>query len=76
VKRLRRLLSRRRARDAERAFVVEGTTFVDEALDAGVELEAIFVTAGAADPTVERAAALMRVIHSRRKSRLRLRRSR
>ena len=57
MKRLRRLLSRRRARDAEQAFVLEGTTIVDEALDAGIELEAVFVTAGAAESTLDRAAA-------------------
>ncbi|HEX2119743.1 MAG TPA: RNA methyltransferase [Acidimicrobiales bacterium] len=57
VKRLRRLIDRRAVRERERAFVVEGPTLVGDALDAGVELECLFVAPGAADPVVARAVA-------------------
>ena len=39
VQRLRRLLSRRSAREDERVFVVEGTKVLSEALDAGVAVD-------------------------------------
>ncbi|MBW3580603.1 MAG: RNA methyltransferase [Actinobacteria bacterium] len=43
VQRLRRLVARRSAREAEAAFVLEGDTLLGEALDAGVVLEAVFI---------------------------------
>lgn len=49
VQRLRRLTARRSTRDAEGAYVIEGLTLVAEALAAGVEIEAIYAEAGAAD---------------------------
>lgn len=56
VQRLRRLLSRRSAREAEGAFVVEGAKVLSEALDAGTPIEAVYLAAGsAADPVAERA---------------------
>jgi TrmH family RNA methyltransferase len=57
VKRLRQLLERSSARRRERAFVVEGPTLVGDALDAGAELECLFVAAGTTAPVVERAVA-------------------
>ena len=42
VKRLRELLRDPRARDAERAFVVEGPRAVDAALDRGARFEAVY----------------------------------
>jgi len=61
VKRLRHLMERPAARRRERAFVVEGPTLVGDALDAGVELECLFVApdadGGATAPIVARAAA-------------------
>ena len=60
VKRLRQLIERSTMRSREGAFVVEGPTLVADALDAGVELECLFVasgrTAGATAPVVDRAA--------------------
>lgn len=56
VKRLRRLVGRRSARQAERAFVLEGAKVLSEALHAGASLEAVFVGPGAADPVIDRAA--------------------
>lgn len=58
VKRLRQLVERSSVRRRERAFVVEGPTLVGDALDAGTELECLFVAAGATEPVAERAAAL------------------
>lgn len=55
VKRLRRLVGRRSARQAERAFVLEGAKVIAEALDAGAHVEALYVGPGAADPVVTRA---------------------
>ena len=55
VQRLRRLLSRRSAREAERAFVVEGAKVLSEALDAGVAVESVYLAAGASDAVVQRA---------------------
>ena len=57
VKRLRQLLERSSVRERERAFVVEGPTLVGDALDAGAELECVFVAAGATPAVVDRAAA-------------------
>jgi len=60
VQRLRRLVGRRSARQAERAFVVEGAKVVSQALGAPGGVETLFVDAGAAGPPeadiVERAA--------------------
>ncbi len=44
-------------RRRERAFVVEGPTLVGDALDAGTELECLFVAPGATAPVVHRAMA-------------------
>ncbi len=55
VQRLRRLLARRSARQAERCFVVEGSKLLNEALDAGVPVEAVFVAAGTAVEAADRA---------------------
>jgi len=59
VQRLRRLVGRRSARQAERAFVAEGAKVVAEALDGAGSVEAIFVDPAAAGPAdlvvVERA---------------------
>jgi TrmH family RNA methyltransferase len=56
VQRLRRLLSRRSAREGERVFVVEGATVLAEALDGGHVPESVFVAAGApVGDVVERA---------------------
>jgi TrmH family RNA methyltransferase len=56
VQRLRRLLSRRSAREADRAFVVEGVKVLSEALDAGVSIESVYVAPGAAgEPVAQRA---------------------
>jgi TrmH family RNA methyltransferase len=56
VKRLRQLIERSTMRAREGAFVVEGPTLVADALDAGVELECLFVAPGATAPVVDRAA--------------------
>lgn len=47
VKRLRALLRDRSARDAERAFVLEGPNVVSGALDRGVALQAVYLGYGA-----------------------------
>lgn len=58
VQRLRRLVQRSSTRDAERAFVLEGARLLDEAISAGVALEAVYVAPGAdGRPVVARAAA-------------------
>ena len=61
VQRLRRLVGRRSAREAERAFVAEGAKVVGEALDAR-SVETLFLDPGAVGPAeaavVERAFAL------------------
>jgi TrmH family RNA methyltransferase len=57
VKRLRQLLERPSTRERERAFVVEGPTLVGDALDAGVDVECLFVASGATPPVVPRAVA-------------------
>jgi TrmH family RNA methyltransferase len=54
VQHLRRLLRKKGARDAERAFVVEGTKVVSEALDAGAPVQSAFVAPGAPTDLVER----------------------
>jgi TrmH family RNA methyltransferase len=58
VKRLRQLVERSSVRRRERAFVVEGPTLVGDALDAGAQLECLFVAPEATAPVVDRAAAL------------------
>ncbi|MBW3556046.1 MAG: RNA methyltransferase [Actinobacteria bacterium] len=55
VQRLRRLLGRRTARQGERAFVIEGAKLLNEALDAGVDVEAVYVASGTADGVAGRA---------------------
>lgn len=52
VQRLRRLLSRRSAREAEGAFVVEGAKVLSEALDAGTPIESVYLAAGSVDDPV------------------------
>jgi TrmH family RNA methyltransferase len=54
VQRLRRLLRKKSARDAERAFVVEGAKVVGEALDAGAPIQSAFVAPGAPTDLVDR----------------------
>jgi RNA methyltransferase, TrmH family len=52
-----RLRTRRSAREAETAFVVEGTKLLSEALDAGAAIESVYLDPGAAgnvDALVER----------------------
>jgi TrmH family RNA methyltransferase len=56
VQRLRRLLSRRSAREADGAFVVEGTKVLSEALDAGAPVESVYVANGAMSEPVARRA--------------------
>jgi TrmH family RNA methyltransferase len=58
VQRLRKLVSRRAARDAEGVFVVEGAKVLDEALDAGAAVEAVYAALDTRDPVVSRAAAM------------------
>lgn len=48
-------MGRRSAREEERAFVLEGTKLLREALDAGAPIEAVFIAPGAADPAIDRA---------------------
>lgn len=55
VRRLRRLVRQRSARQAERVFVLEGAKVLSEALDAGLALETVFVAPGARLPVVARA---------------------
>jgi TrmH family RNA methyltransferase len=57
VKRLRQLLERSSVRRRERAFVVEGPTMVGDALDAGADLECLFVAPATEAPVVARAEA-------------------
>lgn len=56
VVRLGKLSARRRIRDAERAFVVDGPVLLAEAVDAGVEVTDVFVDADRLD---ERVAAVL-----------------
>lgn len=49
VQRLRRLLGRRSARQAERAFVVEGAKVLSEAMRAGVPIEGVYLAPDAPD---------------------------
>jgi len=55
VQRLRRLLSRRSARDAERAFVVEGIKVLAEAIDGGAGVESVYLASGTSANLAERA---------------------
>jgi len=63
VQRLRRLLRKGSARDAERAFVVEGAKVVGEALDAGAPIQSAFVAPGAPAELVERLLAAGARVH-------------
>jgi RNA methyltransferase, TrmH family len=53
VQRLRRLLGRRSFRIEEQALVVEGPKVLQEALDAGADVESVFVVAGWDHPVIE-----------------------
>lgn len=57
VQRVRRLARRRRERVDERAFVLEGPHVVEAALEAGIELEAVFHEVGADAALMDRARA-------------------
>ena len=48
-------MGRRSAREADRAFVVEGAKVLGEALAAGVAVESVFVAPGTDDPVVDQA---------------------
>ena len=63
VKRLRQLMQRSAMRERERAFVVEGPTLVSDALDAGAELECLFVAPDAPAPLVASAVAAGVPVH-------------
>jgi TrmH family RNA methyltransferase len=54
VQRLRKLLRKRSARDAERAFVAEGVKVVSEALHAGVSVESAYAAPGAPGDLLDR----------------------
>ena len=58
VKRLRQLLDRSSARRREGVFVVEGPTLVGDAVDAGADLECLFVAPGSGEPVVGLASSL------------------
>jgi TrmH family RNA methyltransferase len=69
LKRIRRLLSSRRARFEERAFVVEGPSMVAEALAAasaggGLRIEALFLEPGASPVLASQADALGVAVHA------------
>lgn len=55
VQRLRRLVRDSAQRRASGAFVIEGATLLDEALDAGAAIDAVYVDAGVDDAAVQRA---------------------
>jgi TrmH family RNA methyltransferase len=57
LQRLRRLSGRRSARTNERAFVVDGPTLLDEALEAGVAIDEVVAEAGCPTGLLERARA-------------------
>jgi RNA methyltransferase, TrmH family len=58
VQRLRKLVQRHTAREAERAFVVDSLKVLDAALDAGAAIESLYLAPGGGDEaTVERAVA-------------------
>jgi TrmH family RNA methyltransferase len=57
VQHLRRLARRRSARSEAGAFVIDGPVLVAEALDAGVELEAVYLDSRAADAAASPSAA-------------------
>lgn len=56
VQRMRRLSQRRRARTEEQAYVIDGPTLLDEALQAGVPVEEVVAEPGAPDDLLARAA--------------------
>ena len=64
VQRLRRLLSQRRARLAERVFVVEGAKLLAEALASGVRVESVYLAPGAAAQVVDDAVATGARVHN------------
>ncbi len=57
VQRLRRLIGRRSAREAEGLCVVESPKVLIEALDAGCSVDTLFVLDGWSDPAVDRSVA-------------------
>jgi TrmH family RNA methyltransferase len=63
VQRLRRLSRRRSVRAGEGAFVIDGPTLLDEALDAGLPLDEVFAEAGAPRALLDRAAAAGAIVH-------------
>jgi RNA methyltransferase, TrmH family len=63
VKRLRRLLEKRAARQDEGAFVVEGRKLLGEALGGGARVLDVFVSAGCDDEVVRRAGATGASLH-------------
>lgn len=63
VQRLRRLLGRRSARQAERVFVAEGVKVLAEAVAAGVPVEAVFLAPDAPDDVVALAEAADTRVH-------------
>lgn len=54
---MRRLLARRSARASEGRYVAEGMTLLQEALDAGAPIEAVYAAPGAPGPLLDRALA-------------------
>lgn len=53
VQRLRRLVDRGSFRDSERAFVLEGTKLLGEALDSGTPVESVYVAAGPRSSSID-----------------------
>lgn len=56
VQRLRRLMANRATRYSERAFVLEGSKLLTEALAANVDVESVFIAPGTRDAAVQAAA--------------------
>jgi TrmH family RNA methyltransferase len=63
VQRLRRLSGRRSARSDEGAFVIDGPTLLDEALDAGVAVEEVLAEPGCPERLLDRAEAAGAEVH-------------
>ena len=61
---MRRLVQRRSVRQAEGAFVVEGSKLLAEALDAGAAVEGVYAGPGADDALLERAATMGIRVHA------------
>lgn len=53
VQRLRKLVQRHTARQAERAFVVDSLKVLDAALDAGAAIESLYLAPSVTDPVVD-----------------------